>query len=64
MEHILGKGDSNWQALYIILREKGAMTINQYYFHALSRKRRGWFYFQNIALYLCHATANKLKPKI
>ena len=24
--------------------EKGAMTINQYYFHALSRKRQGWFY--------------------
>lgn len=41
--------------------EKGAMTINQYYFHALSRKRQGWFYFRNLALYLSHATVNKQK---
>lgn len=29
MEHVLWEGDSNWQGLYIILREKGVMTINQ-----------------------------------
>lgn len=39
--------------------EKRAMTINQYYFHALSRKRQGWFYFRKFALYLSHATVNK-----
>lgn len=33
------------------VEERGAMTINQYYFHALSRKRQGWFYFRNLALY-------------
>lgn len=32
-------------------KRRGAMTINQYYFHASSRKRRGWFYFRNLALY-------------
>lgn len=43
--------------------EKGAMTINQYYFHAVSRKRQGWFYFRKFALYLCHATVNKQKTE-
>lgn len=42
MEHVLGEGDGKWQGLYIILRWKnGAMTINQYRFHALSRKKTG-----------------------
>lgn len=63
MEHVLGEGDSNWQGLYIILREKGPMTINQYYFHALRRKRQGWFYFRKSALYLAHATINKLNTQ-
>lgn len=45
------------------VEKKGAMTINQYYFRALSRKRQGWFYFGKYALYRSSATVNKQKTE-
>lgn len=48
---------------FCVEKKKEAVTINQYYFHAPSRKRRGWFYFRNFALYLSHATVNKQETR-